>query len=77
MTKGEHTYISTYICTGQTLYPLHNFVVQGDNKQFTKQEKKHDTMYIFISSSIQGAFFNQNILIFFLFLHKNLCFDTH
>ena len=35
MTKGEHTsartYVRTYIRTGQTLYPLHNFVVRGDN----------------------------------------------
>ena len=26
------TYVLTYIRTGQTLYPLHNFVVRGDNK---------------------------------------------
>ena len=25
-------YVLTYIRTGQTLYPLHNFVVRGDNK---------------------------------------------
>ena len=25
------TYVLTYIRTGQTLYPLHNFVVRGDN----------------------------------------------
>ena len=35
---GEHTnerstYLPTYIRTGQTLYPLHNFVVRGDNKK--------------------------------------------
>ena len=24
------TYVLTYIRTGQTLYPLHNFVVRGD-----------------------------------------------
>ena len=29
---NERTYILTYIRTGQTLYPLHNFVVRGDNK---------------------------------------------
>ena len=37
---GEHTnertyvrtYVLTYIRTGQTLYPLHNFVVRGDKK---------------------------------------------
>ena len=27
------TYVLTYIRTGQTLYPLHNFVVRGDNKK--------------------------------------------
>ena len=36
MTKGEHTNerksVLTYIRTWQTLYPLHNFVVRGDNK---------------------------------------------
>ena len=35
MTKGEHTNERTneriYVCTGQTIYPLHNFVVRGDN----------------------------------------------
>ena len=38
---GEHmnertyvrTYVLTYIRTGQTLYPLHNFVVRGDYKE--------------------------------------------
>ena len=38
---GEHTnertnvrtYVLTYIRTGQTLYPLHNFVVRGDKKE--------------------------------------------
>ena len=28
------TYILTYIRTGQTLYPLHNFVVRGDNEMY-------------------------------------------
>ena len=36
---GEHTnermYVLTYIRTGQTIYPLHNFVVRGDNKLVT------------------------------------------
>ena len=31
---NEHTYVLTYIRTGQTLYPLHNFVVRGDNNSF-------------------------------------------
>ena len=30
------TYVLTYIRTGQTLYPLHNFVVRGDNKKRKK-----------------------------------------
>ena len=30
---NESTYVLTYIRTGQTLYPLHNFVVRGDNRQ--------------------------------------------
>ena len=29
------TYVLTYIRTGQTLYPLHNFVVRGDNNEVT------------------------------------------
>ena len=29
---NERTYVLTYIRTGQTLYPLDNFVVGGDNK---------------------------------------------
>ena len=37
MSKGEHmneqTYERTYIRTGQTLYPLHNFVVRGDKNK--------------------------------------------
>ena len=33
---NERTYVLTYIRTGQTLYPLLNFVVRGDNK--SKQE---------------------------------------
>ena len=28
---NERTYVLTYIRTGQTLYPLHNFVVRVDN----------------------------------------------
>ena len=52
---GEHTnertyvrtYVLTYIRTGQTLNPLHNFVVRGDNKK-NKPDKTclqfHDTI---------------------------------
>ena len=51
MTKGEHTnertvrtYVLTYIPTGQTLYPLHNFVVRGDNKIYSTI-KDRETFY--------------------------------
>ena len=47
MTKGEHTnertYVLTYIRTGQTLYPRHNFVVRGDNYAGSLQEAIADT----------------------------------
>ena len=33
MTKCEHTYVRTFVRTGQPLYPLHNFVVRGDYKE--------------------------------------------
>ena len=43
MTKGEHTnertYVLTYIHTGLTLYPLHIFVVRGDNKLYSFMEE--------------------------------------
>ena len=45
MAKGEHTYVRTlrtYLGMGQTLYPLHSFVVLGDkqrdNMSRTKQK---------------------------------------
>ena len=38
---NERTYVLTYIRTGQTLYPLHNFVVRGDNKDNLKNKGKH------------------------------------
>ena len=36
------TYVLTYIHTGQTQYPLHNFVVRGDKNQalFSLKDKK-------------------------------------
>ena len=40
------TYVLTYIRTGQTLYPLHNFVVRGDNK-LVKRSASYD-LYDFI-----------------------------
>ena len=40
------TYVLTYIRTGQTLYPLHNFVVRGDNKvKLIKKKVKLITLY--------------------------------
>ena len=46
MTKCEHTNertyvrtnVLTYIRTGQTPYPLHNFVVRGDNRKPTNND---------------------------------------
>ena len=32
------TYVLTYIRTGQTLYPLHNFVVRGDNNAWISEQ---------------------------------------
>ena len=34
------TYVLTYIRTGQTLYPLHNFVVRGDKNGLPYHFKK-------------------------------------
>ena len=36
---NERTYVLTYIRTGQTLYPLHNFVVRGDNYRLSAFSK--------------------------------------
>ena len=33
------TYVLTYIRMGQTLYPLHNFVVRGDNRPVVSEGK--------------------------------------
>ena len=44
---NERTYVLTYIRTGQTLYPLHNFVVRGDNYCFD-----------FLSNSFRFDFFS-------------------
>ena len=43
------TYVLTYIRTGQTLYPLHNFVVRGDNNgtphlKITKEPKQESRL---------------------------------
>ena len=32
MTKGEHTYVHTYIRTVKTLYLLHSSIVRANNK---------------------------------------------
>ena len=42
---NERTYVLTYIRTGQTLYPLHNFVVRGDNKQNFLLDKNQSAYY--------------------------------
>ena len=41
MTKGEHTYVRT----GQTLYPLHNFVVRGDKYQDPSLSGSKDILF--------------------------------
>ena len=56
MTKGEHTnertYVLTYIRTGQTLYPLHNFVVRGDNDAKTWKFTHNSALIIIITAFI-------------------------
>ena len=53
MTIGEHTnertYVRSYVRTGQTLYPLHNFLVREDNtlqyiNKLKKKKKKKQTI---------------------------------
>ena len=46
------TYVLTYIRTGQTLYPLHNFVVRGDNNRLAFQ--KLHTKFLLQSPSGSG-----------------------
>ena len=41
------TYVLTYIRTGQTLYPLHNFVVRGDN--YRMGPKRSDSVIKLVS----------------------------
>ena len=50
------TYVLTYIRTGQTLYPLHNFVVRGDNNVtctgswcLLSYHKSMDVLTVFLS----------------------------
>ena len=64
---NERTYVLTYIRTGQTLYPLHNFVVRGDNKAAMNSDAslkccfiftflpRHQDFLLHISSSFSGA----------------------
>ena len=40
------TYVLTYIRTGQTLYPLHNFVVRGDNYETRTCLRYSHTQYL-------------------------------
>ena len=37
---NERTYVLTDIRTGQILYPLHNFVVRGDNEDFGEKSSR-------------------------------------
>ena len=60
MTKGEHmnerTHVRTYIRTGQTLYPLHNFVVRGDNNDINDALKDR---HIYRDTSILSISFTK------------------
>ena len=40
------TYVLTHIRTGQTLYPLHNFVVRGDKNYLTACKPKHNSIMV-------------------------------
>ena len=50
---NERTYVLTYIRTGQSLYPLHNFVVRGDNnpKSLLNQTVTQNTVTVDTSVS--------------------------
>ena len=56
------TYVLTYIRTGQTLYPLHNFVVRGDNKclDISAHDAVNDVKTIF---AFQGFFIIANFVL--------------
>ena len=46
---NERTYVLIYIRTGQTLYPLHHFVVRGDKKtcfKFTRGGEASCKVYL-------------------------------
>ena len=42
----ERIYVRTYIRTGQTLYPLYNFVGRGDKKQIKHGAGKEETLLL-------------------------------
>ena len=50
------TYVLTYIRTGQTLYPLHNFVVRGD-----KKIKCRLLQFLFGALRVKRFFYKPNI----------------
>ena len=54
------TYVLTYIRTGQTLYPLHNFVVRGDNKAFFLAATDSDNTSSYMLCRKKKFFFELN-----------------
>ena len=59
------TYVLTYIRTGQTLYPLHNFVVRGDNNDSSSIYKMQPTMIEFMGERLTSSdcpFFLQHFI---------------
>ena len=53
--NNVRTYVLTYIRTRQTLYPLHNFVVRGDNKSITWSDMKQ-TILLSYEMRLQGMY---------------------
>ena len=74
---NERTYVLTYIRTGQTLYPLHNFVVRGDKNNYSNPEKNDSTIkllfvtnkYIILTSDL-SVFYSMFNHIFRVFRHN-------
>ena len=54
---NERTYVLTYIRTGQTLYPLHNFVVRGDNKASQAIQSPRSVPFFLLVSLLDGYSF--------------------
>ena len=63
---NERTYVRTYvrtpyIRTGQTLYPLHNYVVRGDNEREPFLTKQCSSKGAITSTKIGEFYPNSNL----------------